>query len=394
MLRHIIDRRTTVFLVLAALAAAIPVAAWNVVTRRSNVKLVIEAPVAHAAESPIDARRRADFAAMQEFRPGYPFWQHVFTLPDGSIAFGSAVDGRLLATFPTKGVWTRQAVWGDPKITRILDGQRLALKLRERRQEVAVLLEGATGPVLHNSTRGDALLMTAPRYGAFLAEWGAIYERFGVPADIGLAQVIFESGLNPTRRSEANAVGFCQWLVGNWKRLNYFSPTPIEGRNQTTQAPDCAAYLSVLATNIRIVHPRALRAQRGRHECRSGADQWRVPGCRRRPDALLSGLQAGARSPRVAGQGLCGGLQELWPSLVSLRRDGVRQLLQHPQARGVDVPDVDQRDAYAASGFAGRDRRANASLRRRGAPVQSGTGRTRSSARHALPSRLRQRVWS
>jgi hypothetical protein len=34
----------------------------------------------------------------------------------------------------------------------------------------------------------------------------------------------------------------------NWKRLNYFSPTPIEAKNQTAQAPYCAAYLSVLAT--------------------------------------------------------------------------------------------------------------------------------------------------
>jgi len=31
-------------------------------------------------------------------------------------------------------------------------------------------------------------------------------------------------------------------------RLNYFSPVPIEGQNQTTQAPYCAAYVSVLAT--------------------------------------------------------------------------------------------------------------------------------------------------
>jgi hypothetical protein len=37
-------------------------------------------------------------------------------------------------------------------------------------------------------------------------------------------------------------------LHQNWKRLNHFSPTPIEGKNQTTQAPYCAAYLSVLAT--------------------------------------------------------------------------------------------------------------------------------------------------
>jgi Transglycosylase SLT domain len=241
---------TKAILVLAALAAAIPVAAWNVVARRpsANADTAAPTPAPPTAEDIIEARRRADFVAMQTFRPGYAFWQHIFTLPDGSIAFGSAVDGRLLATFPAKGVWTRDATWSDPAIARTLDGQRLAPKLRERREQVALLLEGAAGPVLNNSTRGDALLPNARRYGPFLGEWGAIYERFGVPADIGLAQVIFESGLNPTRRSEANAVGFCQWLQRNWKRLNNFSPTPIEGRNQTTQAPYCAAYLSVLAT--------------------------------------------------------------------------------------------------------------------------------------------------
>ena len=123
------------------------------------------ASAADAADNPVEARRRADFAAMQTFRPGYAFWQHVFTSPDHSIAFGSAVDGRLLATFPAKGAWTREAVWIDPSVARILDGQRLARKLSERRQQVALLLEGAAGPVLHNSTRGDALLANARRYG-------------------------------------------------------------------------------------------------------------------------------------------------------------------------------------------------------------------------------------
>ena len=251
MLRHIIRTRPTgtkAILAFAALAAAIPLAAWDVVTRRASVEAVASAEAPHAADNPVEARRRADFAAMQTFRPGYAFWQHVFTIPDGSIAFGSTVDGRLLATFPAKGEWTRRAVWVDPTLARILEGQRLARKLSERREQVALLLEHAAGPVLHNSTRGDALLKNARGYGPFLAEWGAIYERFGVPADIGLAQVIFESGLSGTRRSEANAVGFCQWLQKNWRRLNYFSPTPIEGQNQTTQAPYCAAYLSVLAT--------------------------------------------------------------------------------------------------------------------------------------------------
>jgi hypothetical protein len=250
---HIIRRRTLntkAIVALTALTAAIPVAAWNVVTPRSNAKdaAPASARAPHGTDNPLEARRRADFAAMQAFRPGYAFWQHVFTIPDGAIAFGSAVDGRLLATFPAKGAWTRRAVWSDPATAGILDGQLLAPKLRERRQQVALLLEGVAGPVLHNSTRGDALLINARKYGSFLAEWGAIYERFGVPAEIGLAQVILESGFDGTRRSEANAVGFCQWLQRNWTRLNHFSPTPIEGQNQTTQAPYCAAYLSVLAT--------------------------------------------------------------------------------------------------------------------------------------------------
>ena len=111
----------------------------------------------------------------------------------------------------------------------VLAGQRLPRDLDERRDEVARLLEQAAGPVLHNPTRGNFLLPNAQRYGRFLSEWGAIYERFGVPAEVGLAQVILESGLNGTRRSEANAVGFCQWLQGNWKRLNRLSPAEIEG---------------------------------------------------------------------------------------------------------------------------------------------------------------------
>jgi len=240
--------RTKAVLALAALAAAISVAAWNLVPRRADAQAATIAAAEAAADDPVEARRRADVAAMELFRPGYSFWRHVFTIPDHSIAFGSAGDGRLLATFPTKGDWTRKAAWADPDLDRILDGLHLPRKLSDRRDQVARILENAVGPVLHNSTRGDALLKNAPKYGAFLQDWGTIYERFGVPADIGLAQVIFESGLNPTKRSEANAIGFCQWLQKNWRRLNYFSPTPIEGRNQTTQAPYCAAYLSVLAT--------------------------------------------------------------------------------------------------------------------------------------------------
>ena len=240
--------RTKALLALALTSLAIPLVATNVVVRRPKAEAAqtaIHAP--QTARDAVQARLRADVVAMQAFRPSYPFWRHVFTIPDGSIAFGSAADGRLLATFPAKR-WARHPVWTDASITSALEGQSLARKPAERREQVALLLERAAGPVLHNSTRGDALLMNVPRYGPFLAEWGAIYERFGVPADVGLAQVIFESGLSGTRRSSANAVGFCQWQRRNWKRLGYFSPIPIQEQNQTTQAPYCAAYLSVLAT--------------------------------------------------------------------------------------------------------------------------------------------------
>jgi hypothetical protein len=242
--------RMKAVLALAVVCLTIPLAASSVVVHPSNADIqetsaAVAAP--QTATAAVEARVRADLAAMQAFRPGYAFWRHVFTIPDGSIAFGSAVDGRLLATFPAKGDWLRRAVWTDQAFAASLDGQLLARKVSERRDQVALLLTTAAGPVLHNATRGDALLTNAPRYGGFLAEWGAIYERFGVPADIGLAQVILESGLSGTRRSKANAVGFCQWQRKNWKRLAYFAARPIQERNQTTQAPYCAAYLSVLA---------------------------------------------------------------------------------------------------------------------------------------------------
>jgi hypothetical protein len=246
--RLLVRRSRTTYVTMAVAALGIAVPAWIVAARGATPTFPITTPPGSDAVQIVEARRRADFAAMQTFRPGYEFWRYVFTLPDGSIAFGSAGDGRLLATFPVRGDWMRHAVWADPALAGVLDGQQLARKLGERRDQVAELLERAAGPVLQNSTRGDALLRSEPRYGSFVAEWSAIYERFGVPADIGLAQVILESGLNGTRRSEANAVGFCQWLRKNWKRLNYFSPTPIEQENQTSQAPYCAAYLSVLAT--------------------------------------------------------------------------------------------------------------------------------------------------
>ncbi len=194
------------------------------------------------------ARLQADLAVVQAFRPAYPFWQHVFSIPDGRIAFGSERDGRLIATFPTKGDWASGVVWADPALSQALAGVTWPLRLDDRRDLVVSRLAASAGPLLSNPTRGLFLLPNVPRYGPFLAEWSLIYERFGVPADIGLSQAILESGLNGTARSRSNALGLCQWLRRNWQFLDRLSPATIEAFNQTTQAPYCAAYLSILGT--------------------------------------------------------------------------------------------------------------------------------------------------
>ncbi len=196
-------------------------------------------------------RMERDVESLARFRPGYPFWRYIFTIPDGSVVFGSGTDGRILAVFPSQGDWHRSGRWEDPALTRSLDGHRLESRVGARRTQVAEILEERLGePVIHNATRGRFLLPNARRYGSFIGDWGAIYERFGVPAEVGLAQAILESGLNGTIRSEARAIGFCQWLPQNWDRMKRLSPHEIEGHNQTTQAAYCAAYLTVLATKF------------------------------------------------------------------------------------------------------------------------------------------------
>jgi hypothetical protein len=207
-----------------------------------------EPAVAQAATEYSRARLDLDLAAVQMFRPEYPFWRHIFTIPDGRIAFGSAQDGRLLAVFPTAGDWVRDGVWEEQALNGFLNGRTLPKQLDARRDEVVRLLTPVTGPIVNNPTRGQFLMPNAQRYGSFLREWGTIYDRFGVPAEVGLAQAILESGLDGRARSRARAIGFCQFLSRNWAFLNKLAPVVLEAYNQTTQAPYCAAYLSILAT--------------------------------------------------------------------------------------------------------------------------------------------------
>jgi len=196
----------------------------------------------------IGVRLAEDLGAMTVHRPGFPFWRHIFNIPDGSIAFGSATDGRLLAVFPATASWPGRVQWEDPSLASLVDGFRFSSALTQRREEVASLLEIGAGPIKHNPTRGNFLLPRARRYGSFLDEWSAIYERFGVPAEIGLAQAAVESGWDGRIRSEAGALGFCQWMPANWNTVKRLAHAVVEGYNQTTQAPYCAAYLTILAT--------------------------------------------------------------------------------------------------------------------------------------------------
>jgi len=194
------------------------------------------------------ARLDEDLLAVEHFLPAYQFWQHIFTIPDGHIAFGSAKDGRLIVTVPTRGNWAQKAVWADESLSGTLDGKRLPSRLRDRRGALVQLLEPKIGPLVHNPTRGRFVTPHARRFGSFLGEWSTIYERFGVPSEIGLAQAMLESGLNGRARSQSRALGFCQFLSRNWRQLDRLSPEVIEAYNQTTQAPYCAAYLTILTT--------------------------------------------------------------------------------------------------------------------------------------------------
>ena len=101
-------------LVLSSSPASLPFASAHAQTQPPLPQ--VEAPPRSAllpAQEHVHARYQADIAAVQRFRPTHHFWRHIFTIPDGSIIFGSAEDGRLLATFPTQGNWAREGVWED-----------------------------------------------------------------------------------------------------------------------------------------------------------------------------------------------------------------------------------------------------------------------------------------
>ena len=183
--------------------------------------------------------------------------------------------------FPRRATGRATRCGPIPRSPRILDGQPLARKLGERREQVALLLERAAGPVLHNSTRGDALLPNARRYGTFLG---------GVGRD-----------LRAVRRARGNRPGAGHPRIGperhealgsQRRRVLPVAPEELEAAellladaHRGAEPDDAGALLRRVPVGarhqVRIVHSRALRAQRRRHERRADADQRRAPRCRR-----------------------------------------------------------------------------------------------------------------
>ena len=203
--------------------------------------------------------------AMQTFRPGYPFWQHVFTLPDRWIVFGSGVDGRLLAVFPAKGNWTRNRL-GRPR-TRPHPRRSTARRELGEAGTGGAPLGARLGPVLHNSTRADALLPIPDSSRRFLAQWAGSTSG---SACLRTSAWLRSFSIRPDRYKALGSErgGILPSLQRNWKRLDYFSPTPIEGSTSGAGSP--LRRVSVGAGHeVRIVHSRALRARRGPHARRA-----------------------------------------------------------------------------------------------------------------------------
>ena len=139
--------RIKVVLALGALAATTSLAAWNIVTPRERAGGDDDGGANRRAEPRRNtlARRRRGHGNLQARLLVLAARLYASRWLDR--VYGGAVDGRLLVTFPTKGDWTRRAVWSDPELDRILDGLYLPRKLSDRRDHVAVIFERAVGPV-------------------------------------------------------------------------------------------------------------------------------------------------------------------------------------------------------------------------------------------------------
>ena len=140
---------------------------------------------------------------------------------------------------------------------------------------VVRLLEPVTGPLVHNPTRGQFLMPNAQRYGSFLQEWGTIYERFGVPAEIGSR---LRPSLNPVSMAAPAPEPGHRLLPVPQPQLGVSEQTRA-GRARGLQPDDAGAVLRGVPDDprhdVRQLHSGALGTSRRRRQRRADRHQRR-----------------------------------------------------------------------------------------------------------------------
>ena len=218
--------------------------------------------------------------AMKTFRPGYAFWRNIFTIRGWLDRVRQR--GRRTAPrgVPEQGRLARLPECSPtPRCATLLDGRQLPAISTIGATRLCALLEDSRGARRCTTRRADSSYRpNADRYGDFLAEWGAIYERFGVPAEIGLAQAILESGCVATRNRAPARSASASGSGRNWKVLDKLAPATIEADNQTTQARVLRGVSDRARDQVSVVHPRAFGTPQRRHQRRPRDHQRRASG--------------------------------------------------------------------------------------------------------------------
>ena len=271
---------------------------------------------------------------MQSFRPAYPVLAahlhhsrrpHRVRQRAGRPPAGHVPDeGRLVA---------RRGLGGSARWPPRSPATAWPTRLDDRRDLVVRRLTPTLGPL---AAQPHPRAVPAAERAALRAvpdEWSRIYERFGVPRrdrPVAGDPRVGPGRHGPLARQRARLVPVAAAATGS--SSIGLSPAVIEAYNQTTQAPYCAAYLSILATMYGSFIPALSEHHAG------GVNVGRTVINGERLGGVTSSRAVsswGRSSPAICGPWICAvprPLPHLRPALVPLRRDGVRQHRQREAA--------------------------------------------------------------
>ena len=277
-----------------------------------------------------EARLQADVDVVRAFRPAYPFWQHIFTIPDGRIAFGSARDGRLLATFPSKGDWSTGAVWLQPDLGTPLSGVKWPLQLG-RPPRPGRRAPGAEPRAARSTTpRADCSCCRTSRATARSSASGASSTSASACRPTSAWPRLCSSRAQrhrPVQGQRARAVPVAAAQLAG-------AGPPVAGHHRGLQPDHAGVLLRGVSLHpgddVRQLHPGAVGAPQRRCERRARASSTASGWAARR---LRSSISRARSSRTTCGpwiSALSRSLPDLRRPLVPLRRDGVRQ---HRQRR-------------------------------------------------------------